>query len=99
MRERRRQLGGIVRRPPGRPHSGNQCGVHRHHGTGHVGGNGATGLAAVIQEAVTLREVLADAKARTHRLIGALRRHRKQSKLLTSTLQSLKQLRLQEAAE
>ena len=47
----------------------------------------------------TAERLLADAKARTHRLIGALRRHRKHSKLLASTLQSLKQLRLQEAAE
>ena len=36
---------------------------------------------ALIQEAVALHEVLADAKVRTHRLIGALRRHRKQSRL------------------
>ena len=67
--------------------------------SGATGTAGATGLASLIQEAVALHEILADAKARTHRLIGALRRHRKQSKLLTSTLQSLKQLRLQEAAE
>ena len=60
---------------------------------------GATGLAALIQEAVALHEMLAGARARTHRLIGALRRHRKQSRLVASTLQSLKQLRLQEAAE
>ena len=68
-------------------------------GAGHAAGNGATGLAALIQEAVALHEALADARARTHRLIGALRRHRKQSRLVASTLQSLKQLRLQEVAE
>ncbi len=68
-------------------------------GVGPTNGNGATGLAGLIHEAVALHEALAEAKARTNRLIGALRRHRKQSKLLTSTLQSLKQLRLQEAAE
>jgi len=60
---------------------------------------GATGLATLIQEAVALHEVLTDARARTHRLIGGLRRHRKQSRLVASTLQSLKELRLQEVAE
>ena len=79
--------------------NGTTDGVAHANGTGRVGGTGATGLAALIQEAVALHEALADAKARTHRLIGALRRHRKHSKLLASTLQSLKQLRLQEAAE
>ena len=68
-------------------------------GVDHTTSTGATGLAALIQEAVALHEALADAKTRTHRIIGALRRHRKQSKLVASTLQSLKQLRLQEAAE
>ena len=68
-------------------------------GTGQVGGTGNTGLAALIQEAVALHEALADAKARTHRLIGSLRRHRRQSKLVTSTLRSLKELRLQEVTE
>ena len=65
----------------------------------HPNNSGATGLAALIQEAVALHEMLAGAKARTHRLIGALRRHRKQSRLVASTLQSLKELRLQEVAE
>ena len=68
-------------------------------GVGPTHGTGATGLAGLIQEAVALHEALANAKTRTHRIIGALRRHRKQSKLVASTLQSLKQLRLQEAAE
>ncbi len=88
--------------PSARPEvgrSGTTNGVVHPNGTGHVGGNGATGLAALIQEAVALHEMLAGAKARTHRLIGALRRHRKQSRLVASTLQSLKELRLQEVAE
>lgn len=84
---------------PDAARNGTGGGVVHANGTGPIGGNGATGLAALIQEAVTLHEALADAKARTHWLIGALRRHRKHSKLVASTLQSLKHLRLQEVAE
>jgi len=62
---------------------------------GHAGG----GLAALIQEPVEIHDALADAKARAHRLIGALRRHRKQSRLTAATLAALRQLRLQEAVE
>jgi len=61
----------------------------------HAGG----GLAALIQEAVELHGALADARARTHRLIGALRRHRKQSRLTSATLAALRNLHLQEAVE
>ena len=35
----------------------------------------------------------------THRLIGALRRHRKQARLTSATLAALRQLKLQEVAE
>src|SRR5690606_12452603 len=84
---------------PDAARDGTADGVVHANGTGPIDGAGATGLAALIQEAVALHEALADARARTHRLIGALRRHRKQSKLVASTLRSLKQLRLQEAAE
>jgi len=56
-------------------------------------------MAALIQEAVEIHEALADAKARAQRLVGALRRHRKQSRLTSATLAALRQLRLQEAVE
>ena len=57
-----------------------------------------TSLAALIQEAEALHATLADAKARTARLISGLRRHRKQSRLVNETLKSLRQLRLVDAA-
>jgi hypothetical protein len=57
-----------------------------------------SGLAALIQEAESLHATLADAKARSHRLIAALRRHRKQSRLVQDTLKSLRQLNLQDVA-
>jgi hypothetical protein len=66
-------------------------------GRGH--GTGVTGLAALIQEAEALHRALADAKGRTHRLVGALRRERKRSRLVASTLSALRQIRLQEAVE
>ena len=59
---------------------------------------GGGGLAALIQEAEAIHEALADAKAR-RRLIGALRRHRKQARLTSATLAAIRQLRLQEVAE
>ena len=71
------------------------------HGTanGVATGGGTGGLVALIQEAEALHEALADAKARTHRLVGALRRHRKQARLTSATLAALRQLKLQEVAE
>jgi hypothetical protein len=58
--------------------------------------NPGTSLAALIQEAESLHAALADAKSRTARLITGLRRHRKQSRLLSETLKSLRQLKLQD---
>ncbi len=70
------------------------------HGTANgLATGGAGGLAALIGEAEALHDALADAKARTHRLIGALRRHRKQARLTSATLAALRQLKLQEVAE
>ena len=71
------------------------------HGTanGVATGSGTGGIVALIQEAEALHEALADAKARTHRLVGALRRHRKQARLTSATLAALRQLKLQEVAE
>jgi len=60
---------------------------------------GGAGLAPPIQEAVALHDALGEARARAARLIGALRRERKRSRLLTSTLAQLRALRLQEVAE
>jgi hypothetical protein len=58
-----------------------------------------TSLAALIKEAEELHTALGEVKSRTARLIAGLRRHRKQSRLLSETLNSLRQLRLVEAAE
>ena len=55
-----------------------------------------TSLAALIQEAESLHATLAEAKARNARLIAGLRRHRKQSRLVSETLKSLRELRLQD---
>ena len=60
---------------------------------------GGAGLAPLIQEAVALHDALGDARARAARLIGALRRERKRSRLLASTLAQLRALKLQEVAE
>jgi len=60
---------------------------------------GGAGLAPLIQEAVALHDALGDAKSRAARLIGALRRERKRSRLLTSTLAQLRALKLQEVTE
>jgi len=54
-------------------------------------GNG-TGLGALIAEAQSLKEVLHDAYGRTARLVAALKRHKRQSRLMASTLASLRQL-------
>jgi hypothetical protein len=51
-----------------------------------------TSLGALIEEAQALKDVLHDAYGRTARLVAALRRHHKQSKLVQSTLASLRQL-------
>jgi hypothetical protein len=54
-------------------------------------------LAALIKEAEELHAALGDVKSRTARLIAGLRRQRKQSRLLSDTLKSLRQLKLVEA--
>ncbi|MGO9597324.1 MAG: hypothetical protein ACLP7Q_04820 [Isosphaeraceae bacterium] len=64
-----------------------------------VGDNPASSLARLIQEAETLCETLTNARASVTRLITGLRRHRKQSRLLSETLKSLRQLKLTETAE
>lgn len=56
----------------------------------------ANGLVALIREAESLHETLGDARAQT--LIVALERQRKQARLVTATLNSLRQLKPQEVA-
>ena len=64
-----------------------------------VGDNPASSLAGLIQEAEALCVTLTNARASVTRLITGLRRHRKQSRLLSETLRSLRQLKLTETAE
>jgi hypothetical protein len=61
-------------------------------------GRAGSGLAALIQEAVVLHDALSEARMRTQRLIAALRRQRKQARLMSGALVALRQLRLQEVA-
>ena len=58
----------------------------------------ATGLLALVREAESLHEALGAARARSQRLVVALKRHRKQARLMAATLHSLRQLKLQEVA-
>ena len=58
-----------------------------------------TGLAALIREAEALHETLSDARSRTGRLVVALRRQRRRERLVSTTLASLKALKLQDVAE
>ncbi len=58
-----------------------------------------TGLAALIAEAEALHEALGAARARSGRLVVALRKQKRREKLMASTLASLRQLRLQDVAE
>ena len=58
----------------------------------------ASGLVALIREAESLHEALGQARTRSQKLIVALRRQRKQARLMTATLNTLRQLKLQEVA-
>ncbi len=58
-----------------------------------------TGLAALIGEAEALHEALGAARARSGRLVVALRKQKRREKLVASTLASLRQLRLQDVTE
>ena len=53
---------------------------------------GGTGFNALVEEAQALKEVLHDAYGRSARLVAALKRQKKQSKLMASTLAGLRQL-------
>jgi hypothetical protein len=63
--------------------------------------NGAvpSNISSLIDESVALHVALGEARTRTQRLIVGLRRHRRQSKLVSTTLASLRQLQLQETAD
>ena len=58
--------------------------------------NHSTSLVTLIQDAEALHVTLTDARASIARLIAGLRRHRKQSRLVSETLKSLRQLKLTE---
>ena len=51
-----------------------------------------TGLATLIQEAEGLKDALRQICSRAHDLVVALKRHRKQSRLVQSSLKALKDL-------
>jgi hypothetical protein len=53
----------------------------------------------LIKDAEALHATLSEAKSSLARLVSGLRRHRKQSRLFSETLRSLKQLKLTEVAE
>ena len=67
------------------------CRVHRRTTNASTPKN-RIGLAALIVEAQTLRESARDTFARAGRLLGAVKRHRQQSRQVAATLKSLKQL-------
>jgi hypothetical protein len=52
----------------------------------------ANGIAALIDEAESLKELLRDGYTRAHGLIAAAKRYRKQSKLVQSSLKALQEL-------
>jgi len=56
------------------------------------------GLSALIAEAEALHGAIGDARSRAGRLVAALRKQRRRDRLVQSTLASLRQLKLQEAA-
>jgi hypothetical protein len=67
---------------------------------GQAAGEGpGTSLAALVRDAEALHTTLTEARSSLARLISGLRRHRKQSRLLSDTLKSLRQLRLGEVTE
>ena len=69
-------------------------------GDGHIASdNPGTSLATLIQDAESLHATLTDARTSVARLLAGLRRHRKQSRLVSETLKSLRQLKLTEAAD
>lgn len=54
--------------------------------------HGDNGFAALVEDAENLKTSLRDAISKANELIAGLKRHRKQSKAVQSTLNSLRQL-------
>jgi len=50
-------------------------------------------LSALVAEAEALKNELRQAYTRTHQLLGAIKKHRRQNKLVQSTLATLRQLK------
>jgi hypothetical protein len=87
----------IMRAPT--PSNGHESAVTAN-GNGHLASdNNGTSLATLIQDAEALHTTLTDARTSVARLIAGLRRHRKQSRLVSVTLKSLRQLKLTETAD
>ena len=81
------------------PNNGHESAVPAN-GNGHpASDNPGTSLATLIQDAEALHATLTDARTSIARLIAGLRRHRKQSRLVSETLKSLRQLKLTETAD
>jgi hypothetical protein len=64
-----------------------------------AGESPGTTLEALLEDTQALHSTLTEARLSVSRLITGLRRHRKQSRLLSETLRSLRQLKLTELAE
>ncbi len=62
-------------------------------------GNPGNGVTTLIKDAEELHATLTEARLSLARLITGLRRHRKQSRLLSETLKSLRHLKLTENVE
>ena len=58
----------------------------------HVSADQSTSFGTVLHEAESVKASLREAHSQVGRLIAALKRHRRQSKLVQSTLSSLRQL-------
>lgn len=54
--------------------------------------NKESSLGSLMQETQALKELLRDGFTRSHRLLAALKRHNRQSRIVQSTLASLRQL-------
>ncbi len=67
-------------------------------GPSHEESSTSTGISALIAEAEAIHATLAIARTRSSRLVAALRKHRKQNRLVQETLRSLHQLKLHDVA-
>jgi len=86
----------MAKQPPVNGQSNGQLPQRGTSDNGHVTDEGhaknGNGLSAPIAEAQSLKEVLHDAYGRAARLVSGLKRQRKQTRLMATTLASLKQL-------